>query len=194
LPGHLRQRQIRAAMRTKYRGNAHWLGAKWAVPHAASRHNHSHGLPRPKYIKTGHRSEGSDDPATIQKPLPEKLEGTFWSLLFGRTRRPVHRLTDEIVGQPGAANCEYSLQNPVTRRTDDSRRQPRRCRQNTKAPVSRKARLSSVGKPFAMVVRRFELPKLPLNSVLCMTSAMGQSRRWSRRRRCPLYPRKRTCA
>src|SRR3990172_12162843 len=54
----LERRQIRAAMRTKYRGNAHWLGAKWAVPHAASRHNHSHGLPRPKYIKTGHRSEG----------------------------------------------------------------------------------------------------------------------------------------
>ena len=57
----LERRQIRAAMRTKHRGNAHWLGAKWAVPHAASRHNHSHRLPRLKYIKTGHRSEGSDD-------------------------------------------------------------------------------------------------------------------------------------
>jgi hypothetical protein len=50
----LERRQIGAAMRTKYRGNAHWLGAKWAVPHAASRHNHSRGLPRPKYIKTRH--------------------------------------------------------------------------------------------------------------------------------------------
>src|SRR4029079_17365220 len=62
----LERRQIRAAMRTKYRGNAHGLGAKWAVPHAASRHNHSHGLPRPKYIsalQNRHRSEGSDGPA-----------------------------------------------------------------------------------------------------------------------------------
>ena len=33
-PSILKRRQIRAAMRTKYRGNAHWLGAKWAVPHA----------------------------------------------------------------------------------------------------------------------------------------------------------------
>src|SRR4029079_3009269 len=61
----LERRQIRAARRTKYRGNAHGLGAKWAVPHAASRHNHSHGLPRPKYIKTC--TEGSDGPAKFSR-------------------------------------------------------------------------------------------------------------------------------
>ena len=100
----LERRQIRAAMRTKYRGNAHWLGAKWAVPHAASRHNHSHRLPRPKYIKTGHRSEGSDDNhwsdhhcvcpviVTVDHPVTS-LDRAALPILFVHARDPRNPLT-----------------------------------------------------------------------------------------------------
>jgi hypothetical protein len=32
-------------MRAKHSGVPHWLGAKWAVPHSARWHKHSHAWP-----------------------------------------------------------------------------------------------------------------------------------------------------